>query len=139
MTARFEWYGGQVIASVEAAKKTALTAACKIVQTDAKADCPVDQDELRPSIVYKVFTDDAKVGTNVDYAPHVEFGTKAHTIKVKSAKVLTDGKKFFGKVVNHPGTVAQPFLRPALDNNRTKITKLIGDFLGNAAERGGKK
>ena len=139
MSANFEWYGGQVIASVERAKIVALTAACKIVQTAAKADCPVDKDELRPSIVYEVTVKEGRIGTNVEYAPHVEFGTKAHQIKVKTAKVLSDGKKFFGKLVNHPGTTAQPFLRPALDNNKKQIEKLIGDFLGKAAEAGGKK
>jgi HK97 gp10 family phage protein len=138
MSAKFEWYGGQVIASVEKAKKVALTAACKIVQSDAKPLAAIDTGALRGSITYKVSANDGKVGTNVEYAPHIEFGTKAHTISVKSAKVLSDGKSIFGKTVKHPGTSAQPFLRPALDRNRQKINKLIGDFIGAAAEAGGK-
>ena len=52
------------------------------------------------------------------YPTYIEFGTPPHTISVKNKRVLTDGKgKFFGKTVNHPGTQAKPFLRPALDEN----------------------
>lgn len=36
-------------------------------------------------------------------------GTRPHVITAKNAKVLTNGSKFFGKKVNHPGTKANPF------------------------------
>ena len=113
MTARFEWYGGQVIDSVEKAKKVGLTHACVVVQGDAKSLSPVDTGNLRNSITYKVSADDGKVGTNVHYAIHQEYGTKKMS--------------------------AQPFLRPALDRNRETIKRVIGEFIGAAAERGGKK
>lgn len=49
------------------------------VETTAKRLCPVDTGRLRSSINSQVGTDDqgllAVVGTDVDYAPHVEFGT----------------------------------------------------------------
>jgi HK97 gp10 family phage protein len=134
-----EWFGDEVIKKVKAAKVPALTAACKLVQSTAKPLAPVKEGELRASIVYKVSGEEGRIGTNVDYAPHVEYGTKAHEIKVKNAKVLTDGKSFFGKTVNHPGTTAQPFMRPALDNNRKNIEKLIGEFIGKVIVGGGKK
>jgi HK97 gp10 family phage protein len=67
------------------------------------------------------------VGSDKDYASHVEYGTRAHVIKIKNKKGLSDGTNFFGKSVQHPGTQAQPFLRPAYNkaiNNLKKQIKL---------------
>lgn len=64
------------------------------------------------------------IGTNVDYAAHVEFGTSPHKIEVKTASVLSDGSNFFGRVVNHPGTSPIPFMRPALKQAR-RIVKQV--------------
>jgi phage gpG-like protein len=83
--------------------------------------CPRDKGTLINSINGKVRDDQLSIGTNVEYAPHVEYGTKPHIITVKSAKVLTNGKSFFGKTVQHPGTAAQPFMRTALDDNRRHL------------------
>lgn len=49
-----------------------------------------------------------------DYAIHVEFGTKPHIIRIKDKKVLASKGQFFGTEIKHPGTEAQPFMRPAL-------------------------
>jgi hypothetical protein len=67
----------------------------------------------------------AFVGTTVFYGPYVEYGTGPHEIRIKKAKVLTDGKNFFGKVVQHPGTEAVPFMRPAIDMMRGQALKII--------------
>lgn len=89
------------------------------VMRDAKRLCPIDTGHLEDSITYEVLSwDHAVVGTDVDYAASVEFGSAPHTIRAKNAKVLTDGKHVFGKTVRHPGTPAQPFLRPALYRER---------------------
>jgi phage gpG-like protein len=49
-----------------------------IVQGGAKQRCPVDTGRLRNSIAVEADADGlgAAVGTNVDYAPHVHFGTR---------------------------------------------------------------
>ena len=57
------------------------------------------------------------IGTNVEYAPHVEYGTNQMR------------KKSFG-------TVAQPFLRPALDNNRKEVTQILSRELSKAIRDG---
>lgn len=44
----------------------------------AKDDCPVDTGRLRNSIAYKVQEDDCYIGTNVEYAPYVEFNEYAN-------------------------------------------------------------
>jgi len=100
-------------------KKQVLYSAYAI-QKGAKEKCPVDHGILRNSINVEPTNNGfgADVGTNVHYAPHVEFGTAPHVIRVKNKKALSDGKKMFGKKVNHPGTKAQPFLYPAWDQER---------------------
>lgn len=47
----------------------------------AKDDCPVDTGRLRNSISHKVIDNETAVyiGTNVEYAPYVEYGEYKHT------------------------------------------------------------
>ena len=67
----------------------------------------------------------APTGTDVNYGLYMEIGTVPHTIRVKKAKVLSDGSTFFGKQVSHPGTAPRPFLRPALKRTRRKINQIF--------------
>lgn len=103
----------------------------KIV-SEAKKRCPVDTGRLRNSIHSDLTSDGfgIRVGTNVNYAPDVEFGTKPHTIKPKDSEALRwedENGEHFAKKVEHPGTEAQPFLRPAIDkvlNNTKKLNEV---------------
>lgn len=61
-----------------------------------------------------------------EYAPYVEYGTPPHIIKPKKAKALhwkSGSKDIFAKVVHHPGTRPQPFIRPALREDLPRIVK----------------
>lgn len=83
---------------------------------------PVDTGVLKNSIRHEV---DEEGNINIymtDYARHVEYGTKPHVIRIKNKKALSDGKTIFGTKVNHPGTRAQPFIRPSL-HQLSKIVK----------------
>ena len=53
----------------------ALEKACLIVENSAKEKVPVDTGNLRQSITHTVEDNVGTVGTNVEYAPYVEFGT----------------------------------------------------------------
>jgi len=75
-----------------------------INEREAKRLCPVDTGNLKNSIRSEVIEQHhhyaiAETGTNVEYAPHVEFGTEE--------------------------MAAQPFLRPALDENESRIRRAI--------------
>lgn len=74
----------------------ALRAGGLVIETPAKAKAPVLTGNLRRSIHTEVSTGgekvEARVGTNVEYGPHVEFGTSSQR--------------------------AQPYLRPAYDENK---------------------
>lgn len=77
-------------------KKQVLLSAYAI-QKEAKEKTPVDTGRLRSSIAVDSVAGGlgAEVGTNVEYAPHVEFGTKRQN--------------------------AQPFLYPAWEAERAKF------------------
>jgi len=90
-----------------------------LVERDAKDNCPVDTGRLRSSITHEVTKIKgepitAKVGSNVEYAPHVEFGY------MRNAKP------------RGVGTI--PFLYPALERNLTKIENIISNAIKQAIE-----
>jgi len=67
------------------------------------------------------------------YAPYVEFGTAPHIIRAVNAKVLANAKtgQFFGPVVHHPGTKANPFLERIILASQPDINVLFGQALEN--------
>lgn len=115
--------------STEALKK-GIGRACARIQADAKQNCPVDTGRLRASIVTEVHTEGntvvGTVGTNVEYAPWVEFGTGQ--AGDQSVEHRQDWK----------GRPAKPFLYPAFRANRDKIENDITDSIANEIiKRGG--
>lgn len=130
--AEFKWYGDKAIKNMEQAISAALEASALVVEGTAKNLAPVDTGNLRNSITHEVEGKKARVGTNSEYALAVEFGTSPHKISVKNKKILSDGKVFFGKTVQHPGTEAQPFLFPALERNKGNIRKIFKDAVKKA-------
>jgi len=91
-----------------------LTLAGEVVVSAAIQKCPVDTGNLRGSINSEV--DEGKlsvrIGTPVEYAPYIEFGTGEYAENGMGRK---DWK----------GMKSQPFLRPALIENREKIRGII--------------
>ena len=89
-------------------KKEMFTAGA-LMSRDIKRSAPVDTGNLRNNVGFEPKGNDVTIFSNAPYSVFVEKGTKAHTVSVKNAKVLTDGKTFFGKQVNIPAKKAQPF------------------------------
>ena len=87
----------------------------------ATINCPVDKGLLRASIRLFPSTPGFNFYTLADgvtYGVDVEFGTAPHIIRPKAGKALkfkSGGKTIFAKKIKHPGTRAQPFFRPAMD------------------------
>lgn len=74
------------------------------------------------------------------YLNFIELGADPHIIKSKGksgAKVLAnkDTQQFFGKTVKHPGVKMQPWLRPALDQNKEKAVNKLRDRLRAGIEK----
>ncbi len=78
----------EVLSALKKAKRNALEAIGARAETHAKAKTPVDTGRLRNSITHVTDDDAAYIGTNVEYAPYVELGTrrnKAHHMLKKAA------------------------------------------------------
>ena len=99
-----------------------LNKACILVENDAKKKCPVDKGQLRNSITHEVEGKEAVVGTNTEYAPYVEFGTGIKGENSPSPPKANVGQGYRSDWV---GQVAQPFLYPALANNKDKVLKQV--------------
>lgn len=107
--------------------RAALRAGARVIADEAKINVPTQLGDLKRSIRTG---SNAKKGQVEAYARagnkkafyyrFVEFGTAAHIIKAgKNKKVLVftarDGNKVVKEQVLHPGAVAKPYMRPALD------------------------
>ena len=112
--------------------QNALALAGEVVRADAVMNCPVDTGRLRGSITSTVEGNSAVIGTNVEYAPYVEFGTGAKGDK----SVAHTTKKHWtyysgGRFYTTSGQAAQPFLVPALKNNVPKIIEKFREAYKN--------
>ena len=109
-----------------AALKKGVAKATKLVQGDAKELCPVDEGQLRNSITAEVEETPrkivGKVGSNVEYAPYVEFGTgqkgEASPSPPKSDQDIRYRQDW-------SGMPAQPYLYPALKQNEDRVKDIV--------------
>lgn len=108
--------------SADAAPETTqdvLVSAANYIKADMESRVPVRTGRLKQSIQIKVLNDKVVIGPNTEYAAYVEFGTKPHVIEAKPGNTLSwmgPGGRQFAKKVNHPGTKAQPYVRPAFED-----------------------
>lgn len=122
-----------VLAESDRLIRQKLEIASLLVERTAKLPgyCPVKTGAARRTITHKIAPDgkSAKVGSNIEYFPIIEMGSRAHVIRPKTAKVLhfkVGGKDIFAKSVQHPGTPAYAPLRRSLETNMRKIKNLFG-------------
>ena len=99
----------------------ALEKACLIVENSAKQNCPVDDGQLRQSITHTVEGTKGEIGTSVEYAPYVEVGTGIYSTEGNGRQTPWSYEDANGEWHTTEGMVAQPFLKPALEENRSKI------------------
>lgn len=95
------------------------------IQSAAIRETPTDTWVLKNSWRVRFDNLSGQLVNTSKYAPFVHFGTKPHIIRIKNKKALSNWKTLFGKVVNHPWTKANPFLKRALDQEKWKIPQII--------------
>ena len=89
---------------LQAAKARALEIMGGKAESYAKQNCPVDTGRLRNSITHAQEDEDTEViGTNVEYAPFVELGTRKQN--------------------------AQPYLRPAAEDHGEEYRRILKNEL----------
>ncbi|MCL1949754.1 MAG: HK97 gp10 family phage protein [Turicibacter sp.] len=125
----------EVIATMESVNLKWLEMAAIIVESHAVAIVAVDNGRLRDSIDYRINKAEmeAYVGTPVEYAVYVEFGTGEFAENGNGrqggwAYPAPDGSGFIFTF----GMKPQPFLRPAFRNNAKRIQKLLADLYKEA-------
>lgn len=103
----------------------ALMKCCALVEREAKQNAPKDNGELRRSISSRVEGQEGIVFTPLEYAPYVEFGTGLFAEEGGRSDVPWHYQDDEGNWHSTSGQKPHPFLRPALENNRAKIKKIL--------------
>ena len=103
------------------------------VVNDMVRDAPVDTGNLRQGIVSEPTESNLTwaLHSRADYSAFVEFDTAPHVIEATNAKVLTNGKSFFGKSINHPGTHAQPFFFNNVEMGKVTLLRRLVNVLNS--------
>ncbi len=98
----------QIANAIKSAIAKGLETIGLVAEGYAKADAPVDTGRLRNSITHITDDKDAYIGTNVEYAPYVEFNEK----------------------LSHPNGGKAHFLRDAAANHASEYAQIMRDALG---------
>ena len=102
-----------------------LGKACALVERSAKELAPKDTGALRRSITSKVEGTEGIIYTPLEYAPYIECGTGLFAENGGRADVPWNYKDDKGEWHSTSGIKPQPFMRPALNQNRENIIRLI--------------
>ena len=109
--------------------KQALLKCCLLVERSAKQKAPKGTGELQRSIQSRVEEDNGDligvVYTNLEYAPYVEFGTGLFAEEGGRLDVPWNYQDDEGVWHTTSGMKPQPYLRPALNENREEILRRL--------------
>lgn len=103
----------------------AIGKACALVEGEAKKKAPKDTGALRRSISSTVKGLEGIVFTPLEYAPYVEYGTGLFAEKGGRKNVPWYYKDEEGKWHMTSGQHPHPYMRPALNENREEVLRLI--------------
>ena len=116
---------------------SAMRRATLLVQRSAKQKAPVDTGRLRASITPEVRwqgdTAVGVVGSNVKYAPYIELGTRPHFVSKQNIGRWASRHDMDDTGLFVTGK-AQPFLKPAFEENKQRIIALLGDAVAQIVE-----
>lgn len=115
--------------------RAAMGKACAIVERSAKQKAPKGAGELRRSITSKVEGEgEDTVGivyTTLEYAPYVEYGTGLFAEEGGRQDVPWCYQDDEGEWHTTSGMHPSPYMRPALDENREEIKRILKEGLTN--------
>ena len=107
----------------------ALGKACALVERSAKQKAPKDKGDLRRSITSKVEGTEGVVYTPSEYAPYVEYGTGLFAEGGGRQDVPWNYQDDEGNWHSTSGMKPQPYMRPALNENKEEILRIIKEGL----------
>lgn len=114
--------------------ESALGKACALVERSAKQKAPKGTGELRRSITSKVESSGSDIQgvvyTPLEYAPYVEFGTGLFAESGGRQDVPWNYQDDKGEWHSTSGMKPQPYMRPALNENREEILRILKEGIG---------
>lgn len=111
--------------------ENALGRACALVERAAKLKAPKGNGDLRRSITSKVENGEGIIFTPLEYAPYVEYGTGLFAEEGGRKDVPWCYQDDRGEWHSTSGQHPQPFMRPALNENRAEILRILKEALTN--------
>ena len=99
MSTTLEWKGDRAKRAIENVKRIGAIAVAAQIAGLAQSFAPFKSGRLRDSFVFREDGDGAIVGTNVEYAPYVEYGTRRAS--------------------------ARPYFRPAIDTVAGRAPEIV--------------
>lgn len=122
------------LVDTEGMKRT-VGKACALVEASAKQKAPRDTGALRRSITSEVSVDSNEISgvvfTPLEYAPYIEYGTGLFAEGEGRKDVPWCYQDDKGEWHTTSGMHPQPFMRPALEENREDILKILKEGFGN--------
>lgn len=115
---------------VDASKvEQAINKSCLLVERSAKQIAPKDTGALRNSITSKTEMTEASINgivfTPLEYAPYVEYGTGLFAEEGNGRQTPWIYEDDEGVRHKTTGQHPQPYMRPALNENKEKIIELL--------------
>ena len=111
----------------------AVGKACALVERTAKQKAPKDTGALRRSITSEVEREGNEmvgtVFTPLEFAPYVEFGTGLFAESGGRSDVPWCYQDDKGEWHSTSGQKPQPFMRPALNENREQIKRILKEAI----------
>lgn len=102
-----------------------LGQACAVVERAAKQKAPKDTGALRRSITSEVTGLRGVIFTPLEYAPYVEYGTGLFAEGQGRQDTPWNYQDDNGEWHSTSGQHPQPFMRPALDENRANVLRIL--------------
>lgn len=106
-----------------------MNKACLIVERAAREKAPKDTGALKRSITSEVSGTTGRVFTPLEYAPYVEFGTGLFAEDNGRSDTPWRYQDDEGNWHTTSGQHPQPFMRPALNDNRRRVIEAIKEGL----------
>ena len=120
--------------------KTALTKSGLVVEGRAKELAPVDTGKLRQSITTQIRPDSALIGTNLQYAPTMEFGRRPGAAMPPAGALIgwmnrhgmdTRLEFVLRRAIARRGIAEKRYLRTALEQNTARIEGFFDEAARN--------
>lgn len=132
---KFEDNSKQVKQQIRDANEAGMESVLLMIEAAAKSNAPVgDSGELRDKLDHNITKQGnemiGKVGSPLDYAPYVEFGTGEFAENGAGRKGGWSYQDEEGNWVHTKGQSPQPFLRPAFRNNKNNVKDILGKEYG---------